>query len=66
MGFTANEIILMYYAVQSFKDNLYEELDNECNSVKEHNETLNTIKICNALLRKLKKTANENNIPLED
>lgn len=66
MGFTADEIILMYHALQLCKEEIDNELDDINLSVKEHNETLNVSKICNGLMRKIKRFASENNVLLGD
>lgn len=66
MGFTKAEIIIMFLALQDYREEINNELDDMSLTAKEHNETLNASKICNGLMRKIKNFADENNISLDD
>ena len=66
MDFTKDEIIIMFLALQGYREEINNELDDMSLTVKEHNETLYASKVCNGLMRKIKKVADENNISLDD
>lgn len=66
MGFTKDEIIIMFLALQDYREEINNELDDMSLTAKEHNEALYVSKVCNGLMRKIKKFADENNISLDD